>query len=847
MACETITGVLSKDELAILAQYVRWLVVHDDVNTLEEVHTIISKDYGGKVTREDVNLAISGRWKDSSKKKTKDAREQVLRDIKELATLFDRIEAAKNKILSLPKGQHRRIRPQKEKIKKDLAKMEAIWQRQFTDKKSDQWRQVASLIEDLTKSLIPALDVVSTFRGLGESPVAKILREVDVDGFNNLQEAIDFRRDLIALGNLHDEHIQIADGFAKLSLLKNNVFTGKMTQEEAVNDPDYQVWDALLNERKIKKTPEHAALVAARVAKAKAEADIRTKLKDIGGDTGVDPSQKWRDLATASRTILATADWSGILRQGWLLLSGSLFDPDRRSGLGQALVRSAKAFANELRGGDLARTYDLELRTMPEQAKRDMSGLYLAKSAATNINEAEENFSNNSVRRTPIFGRLVDASEAHMATFLNILRATAFDSYARANPDASTGELMAYAHFINTATGRGGGRRLSADAVDKGLVTQAEFDAHERRRLKLEETLNALNVTLFSPRFSFSRFQSLSQLFKSSFVAVGTSNTGLKYKGLDRAESKRVARAIAKDLYASLVTGMTTLGIAASAGLSIGGEDPEDSDWGRIVLSDGTRIDVWAGEQQVMRFTLSILRRAVGNLGERVGMALGEKEAAKIAKEIAPDSDRTSFEVMQNFIKYKLNPTLSLPWQIIDGKNAVGQDVGMMELFLGNFTPIVVQEMAGGILANAWPDVFSTHDPIQTVGDFAASAARTTGEGLGLGVNQYGSANRLPDMKRVLKAADYEPRYFRSNPVDENGDPMNPSRWRATKELINKRSRIETLDLLNNPSITGVDGGWEKAIEELPQEDLNELVKDARRDVLSVFKAELEDEGFTIR
>lgn len=149
-----------------------------------------------------------------------------------------------------------------------------------------------------------------------------------------------------------------------------------------------------------------------------------------------------------------------------------------------------------------------------------------------------------------------EASERHMVNYINLMRLAVFVDFMERHPDVSEETLVAYADFINVATGRG-------DISKLGTKT------------------DALSLLFFSPRFTMSRIQ----------IAPKTIKTMIHNEDL--------RKELVITWGSFLGTGMTVLALASLAGADVGG-DPTDSDFGKIVIDD-MRWDIWGGLQPPMR------------------------------------------------------------------------------------------------------------------------------------------------------------------------------------------------------------------------------------------------------
>jgi hypothetical protein len=388
-------------------------------------------------------------------------------------------------------------------------------------------------------------------------------------------------------------------------------------------------------------------------------------------------------LINMPRTLLATGDMSGTLRQG-LLLSAR-----RPVTASKAFGTSFKAFWSD----HTAESVDLALKSSPMQRTRERAGLFLA-----GVNEAmssrEEAFMSRVVEtkfaKAIGLNAVVRASERHMVTHLNLLRASIFDSYAQSNPTASTEELAAFADYINKASGRGDLGKFSGGAKDLANV-------------------------LFAPRFTVSRFQTPAALAKN-----------IK-------QNPRVAKEIGKDFIGLGALAAAVMFLAKMAGADVG-DDPEDADWGKLIIGN-TRIDLFGGFLQPARLGALLYYQAAGRAGllKKVDPETGE---------IKVRDAKVSFkDALFRFSQYKLSPPVQLAFELLEGKDVVGKPVSPPESVIRKMVPIVAQ---------------GAFDTVKQ-GKVKESLFTVPLEFFGAGVNVYENEMQAPDIKRVLNNADYTP------------------------------------------------------------------------------------------
>ena len=293
----------------------------------------------------------------------------------------------------------------------------------------------------------------------------------------------------------------------------------------------------------------------------------------------------YREVAGVPRAILATADMSYLLRQGLIVSAGHPVIASK------AFAGAVKAFFSK----GAARVIDNNIRSNDLHPDRVYYGLELS-TMDGDLTQREEMFATSLLKKIPV----ISASERHMVTGLNLLRAGLFDDFVKSHPEASEDAKRAYARYINVATGRG----------ELGQFNGAA---------------EALAGVFFSPRFAVSRVQ----------APVYAVTNVIKQPEL-RGEMARQWIALA-------ITGSTVLALAAMNGADVG-DDPEDSDWGKFVIGN-RRYDIFGGLLQPMRL-----------------IALSLKTTDSAYFNIFTD-DKVSKDIRNEFFKffeYKFNPIVGI-------------------------------------------------------------------------------------------------------------------------------------------------------------------------------------------
>ncbi len=225
----------------------------------------------------------------------------------------------------------------------------------------------------------------------------------------------------------------------------------------------------------------------------------------------------------------------------------------------------------------------------------------------------------------------VKRSERSFVAMGNTLRILAFDQYLNAFPDASTKELKFVADFINKMSGRG---HLGHPSGISKLIAKG----------------------FFAPRFTVSTFQAPVVPFRAW-------------------NEKRVRNYIFKDMAKFLGVGLAMMWFAKMAGFEVG-DDPDSSDFGRIIIGNW-RWDVFGRFAQVFRLFAILASQTSKNYGE--------EEAGR---------DIDLYQASGRFLSYKLSPSITLPKEVLTGKNVFGGDISLQETFRNHFIPIGIKEIS---------------------------------------------------------------------------------------------------------------------------------------------------------
>jgi len=357
----------------------------------------------------------------------------------------------------------------------------------------------------------------------------------------------------------------------------------------------------------------------------------------------------WKSMNTL-RTAKATADMSYALRQGFWL------SPRRPTLAGKTFGKAFKATFNEMTAEQIENAY----RQHPNHYLRERAGLGLSE-LGKKLSNREEYFQDNFLEKIPVIKEIVGASERNMVTGLNLLRIGVFDEFLARYPNATHIELKAWADYINAASG-------------KGKMNPA--------------TAKALSAIFFAPKFAWSRITT-------------------PFKIIQYWKLPRVRKEIAKDMAAVGAVGTMTLSLAALAGWEVS-LDPRSSDFGKIKIGN-TRIDIWAGFQQPMRFLIRLATKITDEAG------LTGKKLSKSEKEYR------MIDAFYRFAAYKSSPVVTLTGNLLDEKTIVGEPITRLGAVGEAFTPLVYDD-----IIKAYKD-----------GGLDRSLGITAASFLGVGANTY--------------------------------------------------------------------------------------------------------------
>lgn len=472
---------------------------------------------------------------------------------------------------------------------------------------------------------------------------------------------------------------------------------------------------------RIARSPEHAQVIMDGLLQI--GDDPQKVYKLLRGLNSPNWVEKVSEVINIPRGLRASFDVSFTGRQGIIL---SIADP-------KAGAASLRAQFDALRSDAVAQSIERASTTSPMFPIRQKAGVFHAQwGYSARITDREEAvISLGLLGNLPgIAGRGYRASDRAFAIAGNTLRDTHFDNvmmgWQRADPRIPISDYRAQllASWVNIASGRG-------DLP--GFLAQS---------------MPLLAGILFSPRFAASRFQAFTyaptQALKAGAragrTAIGKGAEGDLSKAADELAMAKVA---AGDMVKYVSGNLIFMAAMKAAALASGADvkietDPISPEFGKMRFG-GTVVDMWGGEQQVLR---NVAQFYTGQKKTVTGKNVGQ------IVEVPRD------EVFGRFIRSKLSPSASLgyDWMVGAGKKErqaaidAGKpmwDMPFAEDFVGQaYTPkdLVTSTGSSLFLPMSWSDII---DAVQADRAEGGSGLRGLILGstslLGVGVTTYGS------------------------------------------------------------------------------------------------------------
>ena len=339
------------------------------------------------------------------------------------------------------------------------------------------------------------------------------------------------------------------------------------------------------------------------------------------------------EIINVPRSIQSSMDFSAVGRQGIMMVS--------RPEYWAAISPSIRAFGSK-RVFNSIQEEILQRPSYPLMREAKLAITNLGKDAA----EREEIFISHLAEKLPIAGPLIRASERSYVGFLNKVRADVFDNVVlnaqKAKIKVDREFIEGLAKWINVATGRG-----NLGAFENHAVT--------------------LNSIFYSPRLIAARVQTLNPMFYTQLPEA------IRREALKTHMASAAIVAALTSMVAIMANGQVVL-------------DPRRSDFGRAQLGK-TRIDFTGGHGQYIRLFAQLLS------GEVMGPT-----TETIRKLNAPGYSADSrLDVIERFLKNKLNPINSLVVAMLSGKDFKGQPIEVQKEIASRLTPMVFGDVIGAL------------------------------------------------------------------------------------------------------------------------------------------------------
>jgi len=364
---------------------------------------------------------------------------------------------------------------------------------------------------------------------------------------------------------------------------------------------------------------------------ARDELKRRTKIEKFQDD--------FLNIASLPRAIKASLDFSAVLRQG---LFSTVGHPRQA---GEAFVKMFQQAFSEKKYDD----WLSDLKHSPFYDLIKESKLYVSDRSDPKILAREEEFTSNLADKLPIVGPAIKASERAYTSYLNVLRTGVFTTEAQKlisrgytfenNPE----QFTALAKVVNVLTGRG--------------------DIPEVLGGKQPKVLSSV---FFSPRFIAARIQTL-------------------YLPFDVRMPKEARLLAAKDIGSTLATATAFLSLAAMAGLKVN-MDPRSTNF--LKLEDendngSTYYDILGG---LPRYVSFLAQQVTGKRKPATGNGMIDLTTGKFGKP-------SRLTEAAKFVRGKLSPAVGSAFNLLDGKDVVGQDYNLWPNVPLEFVPLPFSDL----------------------------------------------------------------------------------------------------------------------------------------------------------
>jgi hypothetical protein len=336
-------------------------------------------------------------------------------------------------------------------------------------------------------------------------------------------------------------------------------------------------------------------------------------------------------VAGVPRALMSSVDLSAPGRQGLLMVT----QPEYWQNL--------KPMVTMLRDPVAFETAQEAIRNRPTFPLMQEGGLAITGMEGEKLTPREEAFRTNLAEKIPFIGNLVKASERAYVGFLNGLRADMFDVTLQRAKDAGAflgdegaGDqkfLKDLAEWINTSTGRGGGK------FDPGVIS----------------------TILFSPRLAISRIQTFNPQYYWKLSPM-----------------VRQAALKANLSAAAAVVSLTSLAGLAGAKVMWDFRSP---DAGKIRIGD-TRIDLGGGHMQFLRFIVQMITAQKLNADTGRVTTLGVGRAYNQSRK----------DLLVDFVMSKEAPVASLVTDVLRGHDFGNKPLVWWKELGTRLVPLAIQD-----------------------------------------------------------------------------------------------------------------------------------------------------------
>lgn len=335
------------------------------------------------------------------------------------------------------------------------------------------------------------------------------------------------------------------------------------------------------------------------------------------------PAGALSDIAGTSKSLRATADVSGILRQGAKLLASGHYKIWAKNTL-KSLRTAVKSFGDE----NVLDAVNANLVSRENY----VNGLY-KKLGIPVYDVIEEAFPSKALGKVPFLRKIYGASDAAYTSFMQLNRADLADLYikkaVKAGVDLSSPEGKAIGSFVNS------------------LSSRASLGKAEGK------VANVVNNVFFSPRLMKSNFDVLGGHVLTGGGGVHPITGGSNF----------VRKYAAWNLLKIAATTYSILKIADEVRPNSVEWDPRSSNYGKIKIGN-TRFDVTGGMSSLV------------TLGSRLATQETKSSTTDIISKLNDDENpfsQTTASVLMNFGENKLSPMYSALQDIIVGEDFSGK------------------------------------------------------------------------------------------------------------------------------------------------------------------------------